>query len=732
MLGYEMKRVFSYLSKLLVRLINQRNLRFDILSSFFVIQVLTASSIVYYTYTHNSASILELSQRMMDDLSDSKIDRIRARFEGVETAVLMGSYILKDSNAISTNNKVLLDYSVAVVRKYPFVESIFIGTENGEFFQVKILPPNSTYRSNQRLLPKRAAIAVRMVKRSGATTKETWSYLDNDSRILETEELPASQVLYNHKVREWYQRALQTRSQIWTNIYIFSTTGLPGVANAMPLSNYQGQYFGVIGSDIPLAGFSEIFKSINFEGISLLLTSKGEIVAAPHNNNHQSMIVVQNSESQLRTVNDLDDKIPAEAFRLYQSNQQSKFIFNFQDQTYIASFKNYDPTIFKDWLYVFIMPIDSLIGQIKQTQQNTMLISFVILMLSIVFITYLAHRVSRPIIQLSHQAEQISEFDLSHPKQVKSGIREIQQLQNSINTMRTSLISFAKFVPKTLVKKLIDKGDELKIGGKSRKVTIMFTDIADFTTISETYPPDKLVNHLSEYFEELTEIIAGTNGTIDKFIGDAIMAFWGAPNNDKDQALHACEAALLCQKRLDDLNRKWSFEKKPILFTRIGVHTGEAIVGNMGSTWRMVYSVLGDSVNLAARLEGLNKHYQTRIIISHDVLHQIVDHAIVRPLDIVAVKGKKKGVKVYELIALKNSNPLLLPTDDEIEFCNIFDRGVTLYRDKRWDEAIEHFTTIEKEYGKDYATSLYIDRCKHYKKSPPPPNWDGVFIMKEK
>ena len=723
--------MFKYLKRIITQLLTKRNLRFDILSSFFVIQVLTATSIVYYTYSNNTASMLELSQQMMDDLSESKIDRIRNRFEGIQTAVLMGSYIIKNPALVSTQNKVLLDYCVAVVKQYPFLESIFIGTEAGTFFQVKNLPPNSTYRSNQRLLPIKAKIAVRVVQQEKSEASETWSYLDNDSRVIETEKLPMSQVNYNHKVREWYQRALQTRSQIWTNIYIFSTTRLPGVANAIPISTEDGNYFGVIGSDVPLDSFSEILKNIHFKGLSLVVTQKGEIVASPFES-HPARVSIAGGETQLVTVNDLANKIPAEAFRVYSSTGEKKFLFNFEGKKYIANFKEYDPKIFKDWIYIFIMPIDSLIGQIKQTQQNTLIISFFILFLSIIFITYLAHRVSKPITQLTHQANRISGFDLTYPEQVVSAIEEIQQLQASINTMRFSLVSFGKFVPKKLVQKLLENATEVKIGGKSKKITIMFTDIADFTTISENYPADKLVTHLSEYFEEITQIIADCNGTIDKFVGDAVMAFWGAPTQDKDQALNSCAAALLIQNCLSDLNRKWNFEKKPILLTRIGIHSGEAIVGNMGSSWRMFYSALGDNVNLASRLEGINKNYGTSIVISDDTLHQIQDHAIVRPLDLVAVKGKKKGVKIYELIALKNSNPILLPTDEQIDFCNKFERGVTLYRDKRWDEAIEIFKSIEVDYGKDRVAEIYIERCQQYKKNPPPNNWDGVFQMKEK
>lgn len=727
-----MKNMFNYIIKALKRLIRHRRLRFDILSSFFVIQVLTASSIVYYTYSSNSESMLELAQKMMDDLSESKIARIKNRFEGVQTAVLMGSYIIKNPQEVNTKNKVLIDYSIAVVKRYPFIESLFIGTETGRFFQVKLLPPNSTYRSNSRLLPQKAKIAVRVIDRDVPNNPtETWSYLDDNAKTLEVERLAQSEVVYNHKLREWYQKALQTRSQIWSSIYIFSTTKLPGVANSAPLNTNTGNYFGVIGSDVPLDSFTEILQNIHFDGISMILTQKGEVIASSFQPNTEK-VTKSEGVTQLTTVNDLTNKLPAEAFRQHQINNKGKFIFNFNDKTYIATFKAYDRTMFKDWVYVFVMPIDSLIGEIKVTQQNTLLISFIILMLSIAFITYLAHRVAKPITQLTDQANSISSFDLSHPEQVKSGIKEIQELQASINTMRTSLVSFGKYVPKKLVRKLLENGNEVKIGGKAKKLTIMFTDIADFTTITESYPADKLVVHLSEYFEELTQIIDDTNGTIDKFIGDAIMSFWGAPSADKDQAMNACAAALLCQKRLSDLNRKWNFEKKPVLETRIGVHSGEAIVGNMGSTWRMFYTALGDSINAASRLEGLNKHYHTKVIISDDVVHQIADYVVVRPLDIVAVKGKKKGIKIYELVALKNSNPLLLPTDENINFCSKFERAVTLYRDKRWDEALEILIQIETEYGKDYAAEVYIERCKYYKKNPPLANWDGVFVMKEK
>lgn len=707
-----------------------RNLRFDILTSFFILQILTASSIIYYTYSHNSDTMVDFSLKMIDDTSQAKINRINTRFEFIQSDIQMGAYIIRDLTDITINNKVLLDYCVAVVKNSPFLESVFIGTEKGTFFQVKKLPPGSTYRSSpNKLLPKRAAYAVRVLEYTEGTGSEVWNYLDQDSNILESEELPQFQVTFDPRVRDWYQRAMQTRSNSWSDIYILSTNKQPGIANSYPLQNNLGKEFGVIGADISLDRLKEILKEIRFNGISMILTTKGEVVASPFIENTAK---VAGNETQLLSLNELEDKLPSAAFKQYQQTGEKKSIFNYNDNKYVSVIKSFEGVLFKNWLFMIAMPEEELVGAIKKTQQETMAMSLGILILSIMLISYIAHRIAKPIVQLAKQANSITQFDLTEPKKVRSGIVEIQLLQASITAMRRSLVSFGKFVPRSLVRKLIDKGVEVKIGGKSKKLTMLFSDIAGFTTVSETYPPDKLMIHLSEYLEELTNIIIKEQGTIDKYIGDAIMAFWGAPQTDRDHALHACKAALQCQQRLNDLNRKWHFEKKPILETRIGIHTGDVIVGNMGSTERLNYTILGDNVNLAARLEGVNKVFHTHIIISEETLHFVRDFAVVRPLDVVAVKGKNIGIKIYELIALKGSDPLLVPTDMQVDFARQFEKSFTFYHEQRWEEAIQGFERLQQLFGKDITAEMYIKRCKIFKETPPGPDWDGVFHLETK
>ncbi len=347
-------------------------------------------------------------------------------------------------------------------------------------------------------------------------------------------------------------------------------------------------------------------------------------------------------------------------------------------------------------------------------------------------IIFLARRISKPIIQLAEEANKIKNFDLTGTVQIKSDIYEIKILHEAIVSMRQNIRAFSKFIPKVLVGKLLKSNQEIRVGGRTQRTTFFFTDIEGFTTICETYPADKLSVHLSEYFEEVTGIIFKYNGTIDKYIGDAVMAFWGAPVKDKDQSLNACKAALAIQKRLSDLNQQWAAQEKPVLNTRIGIHIGDAIVGNMGSSDRINYTAMGDAVNLAARLEGTNKFYHTNIIISEDTHKEIGDNCLVRPLDIVAVKGKNEGIQIYELVGITQGEPTLLPSKNQTAFCALFTKGYQLYTERRWEEAIEAFQTIQQKFGEDYTASLYVKRCKEFKKNPPPQDWNGVIALKEK
>lgn len=289
---------------------------------------------------------------------------------------------------------------------------------------------------------------------------------------------------------------------------------------------------------------------------------------------------------------------------------------------------------------------------------------------------------------------------------------------------------FSHYISAAVVNELVANPEKAKLGGDRRELTVFFSDIAGFTTISEAFhtKPEGLVELLNEYLDEMTSIVLKHGGTLDKYEGDAIMAFWGAPIPQKDHALRTCLASLEMQKRLVQLRPKWKKESKPALEARIGINTGVMIVGNMGGKDRFDYTVIGDSVNLASRLEGANKQYGSNIMISDFTYQQVKDRAKVRELDLIQVKGKSEPVKVWELLGTMDM-PM---TDQQLQSLELYHEGLKLYRVQNWQEAIAYFQQAKQLDPSCRVAEIYEQRAGLYQLNPPPADWNGVFVMTTK
>ena len=287
---------------------------------------------------------------------------------------------------------------------------------------------------------------------------------------------------------------------------------------------------------------------------------------------------------------------------------------------------------------------------------------------------------------------------------------------------------FSQYLNPHVVNELIAHPEKMRLGGERRELTVLFSDIAGFTTFSEKLPPEELVLVLNEYLSAMTEIVFNNDGTLDKYEGDAVMAFWGAPIELDNSALHACTAALEMQERLVHIREKWSAEGKPNVHVRIGLNTGEMVVGNMGGTGKFDYTVIGDSVNLGSRLEGANKQYGTYIMASERTQELVKEYFVFRELDLLVVKGKTKPIKVFELIGRRNDSV----RPQKISAIERYAIGLDLYRQKKFVEAIEKFTEALSLEPDDQPSRLYIERSQLYLTNPPPEEWNGVFILKTK
>jgi class 3 adenylate cyclase len=282
---------------------------------------------------------------------------------------------------------------------------------------------------------------------------------------------------------------------------------------------------------------------------------------------------------------------------------------------------------------------------------------------------------------------------------------------------------FQKYVPKDVIDSVFANPEEILIG-QNRVLSILFSDIRSFTTISEGYSPDQLVIDLNKYFEKMVDIIISRGGVIDKYIGDAIMAFFGAPLKHADDAYQSVMAALEMQESLRILNKERSDEGKPEFKTGIGINYGVVTVGNIGSEKKMDYTVIGDMVNLGSRLEGLTKQYRQDVIISESVYRKVRAMIPCRMVDKVQVKGKTQGESIYTCsVGL---------SEEQKKGWSYHNAGAKLFYNSDFKEALKYFKAAAKIMPDDYLSGLLIERSQRYLLNPPPEGWNGVEIMTSK
>ncbi|MBQ2593375.1 MAG: hypothetical protein II567_08875, partial [Candidatus Riflebacteria bacterium] len=289
--------------------------------------------------------------------------------------------------------------------------------------------------------------------------------------------------------------------------------------------------------------------------------------------------------------------------------------------------------------------------------------------------------------------------------------------------------AFSRFISADIVSQIVNNPDTIKPGGEKKELTVMFTDIAGFTSISEKLDADALTELMNSYLDEMTKILFKNGGTLDKYIGDAIMGFWNHPATMEDHATRAVTCAIEMQKKLKEMRERWIAQGLPKVEMRAGINTGTCMVGFIGSKIQMNFTCLGDNVNLASRLEGANKAYGTFIMISEPVKKQLNPYLFsTRFLDFLAVKGKNEPVLVYEVRGWQNEETQVWKD----KAGNLYQQGIDKYLAREWDKAIESFEEVLKLVPDDAPSKVYIERCKHFKQEPPEENWDGRFVLKTK
>ncbi len=401
-----------------------------------------------------------------------------------------------------------------------------------------------------------------------------------------------------------------------------------------------------------------------------------------------------------------------------------------------------------DWYIMVSEQRDTFYSQVNQITQRTGIILVVAIVLGVIMVLVFANYLTNPMTRVAQTMEKIiSTNDLSNRVQVEYN-DETGRLAHTFNIMVGALETaykqikryafravvaqknehkirtiFQKYVPADVIDEFFANPEKMLVG-ENRVISILFSDIRSFTSISEQMMPDDLVSSLNRYFTVMVDIIMARGGTVDKYIGDAIMAFFGAPARHKDDALQSVLAGIEMTEALEEFNAQQRKLGKPEFRIGVGINYGVVTVGNIGTDKKMDYTIIGDMVNLASRMEGLTKKYRQALLISESLQQKVKDEVAFRLIDTVAVKGKTKGVKIY--------TARIRLGEEENRAWTLHNTAMESYYRRDFDEAIGYFQNVQKIFPDDYASRLMIDRCRQFKADPPPENWDGVEIMTEK
>src|SRR5262249_8075371 len=381
---------------------------------------------------------------------------------------------------------------------------------------------------------------------------------------------------------------------------------------------------------------------------------------------------------------------------------------------------------FLDWTIVTVIPEKDFLGNIDRNTQRLVYALIVTTLIMLGAAILLADRlIARPLIRVANQLHHIEEFRLEQIQRVPSSLKELDNLSSALMQMAQGLTSFKKYLPIELVRTLVSQGIEARPGGEQQMLTVFFSDLAGFTSLSERLGPG-IVPVLTEYLSSASHAIHEQGGTIDKFIGDAVMAFWGAPVPNPNHAIAACRAALACQRLMSGLPSAREAGEPGPLHLRIGINSGPMLVGNIGSEERLNYTVIGDTVNLASRLEAINKLYGTGIIIGEATRLAVGEAVVTRELDRVAVYGRVGSTAIFELLAMADEGD----AHAHDVWVSAYRAGLAAYRERKWDEAIAAFERCRStRQGGDHASDLMIDHCRALKAGPLPADWSAVTVM---
>jgi adenylate cyclase len=592
----------------------------------------------------------EAASAYMDATSTKALGRLQAELTAITSLVnvLATSSSVADSNERTETGRAIPLFKAAL-QELPQMDSIYAGFENGAWLQVRRIGELNDEQRERLRATAGATTAINLV-RPTPSGELPMRRIFEDQQGDEVGQLDLWKYGYDARKRPWYRETTEAdRSRVSTPYLAFSI-GAPVITVSAPL---RGKVPGVLAADLKLDTFSDFVQAQRpgEHGIVLIFDSTGSLIAHPNFAQFVADAMTHPSQPQLPNIKEIKSEVVAAILRRSAGRDHYEgSIRDDQGRDYlfrVAKFtlgERYNANI------LLLAAQEDFAQGVRKLQFTGLILAIIAGAAFIPVIWIFGGGMSRSLKTITAQAIKLQKLSAPDPSPVTSRIKEIHELDGAMELAQRAIWSFAHFVPREIVQGVIDNSISTELGGVREEITVVFTDVRDFTTIAESTDPDMLMHQTSRYFCALTEAFLAEGGTVDKFIGDAVMVFWNAPNPQPDHVERACRAVLAARVACEKLNCQFEAEGLKPFFTRFGIHVGEAIVGNLGSTERMNYTALGNTVNLAARLEGLNKEFGTTILVSEGVNLRVQHCFEFRALDSVIAKGMTKETRVFELV----------------------------------------------------------------------------------
>jgi adenylate cyclase len=669
-----------------------------------------------YAARHNVADVVgQLNQQIVGSIHHELhgvLDYASAMQEAVRSVFFQGT--------IKTTDEGKREFLfLALLRSQPSLSWISLGFPDGGFFGARKASDTEI-----------DMIEVKWDPATHAAKQRTDYYTPEVGDIIfDNREFEPS--TYDATAQPWYRRAVEQNGPDWNRVSNFPGSNRQAISTSTPLT-VDNRFVAVINVVIDLSRLSQFLATLQVgkTGTVIVLNRNGNVIASPdqsaidqqQNGKMPHLQSLSEGNALLKVISDYLSRSKIDLGGLSEPRQVE--VTAPGGGNYFLSFA---PLGFEDWVVATVVPASDFLATINRNVHFLLstlaLLTFLVAMLAVLSANRL---IGAPLLRIVGQLKHIESFELENVVRLSSPLRELDNLSAALTQMSRGLASFQKYIPTTLVRTLVARGVEARPGGRQEVLTVLFTDIVGFTGLSERLG-DAIVPVLSEYLELASATVAGHNGTIDKFIGDAVMAFWGAPRPNDRHAIEACAAALDFRRSLRQRRAEVARKDMPPLRIRVGINTGRMLVGNIGSSERLSYTVIGDAVNVASRLEAVNKLYGTEILIGENTREAAGAAILIRRLDTVTVYGRMQEGAIYELLGMADEG-----SAEPSAWVDAYEAGLDAYARRNWAGAIELFRAAIATRGGDRPSEIFIERCHNYLASPPPEDWTPVSVLAEK